>query len=153
MKLNVFACVRQPSQGPTFGIKGELWLNQVFALRFQGIKTAPCLFFNPVFRPECVVLFSVCRWRCGWRIFSSHSYGRGTREKLCCLYGKLAAWLMLMLFLVQPSSHWGHSCHHGCQQSGGGSHRRSHVPRVNTIWQGGGLGLLVKLDLDVLPDS
>lgn len=22
MKLNVFACVRQPSQGPTFGIKG-----------------------------------------------------------------------------------------------------------------------------------
>lgn len=23
MKLNVFACVRQPSQGPTFGIKGE----------------------------------------------------------------------------------------------------------------------------------
>lgn len=29
MKLNVFACVRQPSQGPTFGIKGELWLNWV----------------------------------------------------------------------------------------------------------------------------
>lgn len=27
MKLNVFACVRQPSQGPTFGIKGELWNN------------------------------------------------------------------------------------------------------------------------------
>lgn len=25
MKLNVFACVRQPSQGPTFGIKGEFW--------------------------------------------------------------------------------------------------------------------------------
>lgn len=24
MKLNVFACVRQPSQGPTFGIKGQL---------------------------------------------------------------------------------------------------------------------------------
>ena len=23
MKLNVFACVRQPSQGPTFGIKGK----------------------------------------------------------------------------------------------------------------------------------
>lgn len=23
MKLNVFACVRQPSQAPTFGIKGE----------------------------------------------------------------------------------------------------------------------------------
>lgn len=23
LKLNVFACVRQPSQGPTFGIKGE----------------------------------------------------------------------------------------------------------------------------------
>lgn len=23
LKQNVFACVRQPSQGPTFGIKGE----------------------------------------------------------------------------------------------------------------------------------
>ena len=23
LKLNVFACVRQPSQGPTFGIKGQ----------------------------------------------------------------------------------------------------------------------------------
>ena len=24
LKQNVFACVRQPSQGPTFGIKGKL---------------------------------------------------------------------------------------------------------------------------------
>lgn len=24
LKKNVFACVRQPSQGPTFGIKGEV---------------------------------------------------------------------------------------------------------------------------------
>ncbi len=25
LKKNVFACIRQPSQGPTFGIKGELF--------------------------------------------------------------------------------------------------------------------------------
>ncbi len=27
LKLNVFACVRQPSQGPTFGIKGRCALS------------------------------------------------------------------------------------------------------------------------------
>lgn len=33
MKLNVFACVRQPSQGPTFGIKGDFFF---FLLLFGG---------------------------------------------------------------------------------------------------------------------
>lgn len=29
LKENVFACVRQPSQGPTFGIKGRCCIEQV----------------------------------------------------------------------------------------------------------------------------
>ena len=32
-KKNVFACVRQPSQGPTFGIKGE----KMFSLNNVGL--------------------------------------------------------------------------------------------------------------------
>ena len=52
MGQNVFACVRQPSQGPTFGIKGLdgdyllLWLHHF-----------------------------VTRWCCWWRILSGDSNG------------------------------------------------------------------------------
>lgn len=85
MNLNVFACVRQPSQGPTFGIKGEMWSHHLSLWSFMGLKPLYlCFFFYPSFVSECVVLSCVCRWRCRWWIFSSHSYGRG-RTLLCCI--------------------------------------------------------------------
>lgn len=70
MKLNVFVCVRQPSQGSTFGIKGEHWLLLLFAdwldLLCEGVINAKSL--------EC----SIYR-RCCWRwIFPSYSHGGGT---------------------------------------------------------------------------
>lgn len=104
---------------------------------------------------ECVVLSSVCRRRCRRWIFSSYSYGRGTT--LLPQGGNYAAFVESSQltqcpcwFVVQPSSHWGHSRHHSCQQFGGCGHRRPHVPRVHAIWQGGGFVCLVKLWLDVL---
>ena len=54
---NVFACVRQPSQGPTFGIKGSV--SRLILLRVQIVNFT--------------ILF---RW-CGWRwILTGDSYGR-----------------------------------------------------------------------------
>lgn len=48
MNLNVFACVRQPSQGPTFGIKGELWST---TCQWEVAKVTNCwiiFFFGPM---------------------------------------------------------------------------------------------------------
>lgn len=76
MKLNVFACVRQPSQGPTFGIKGDFFF---FLLLFGGTC---CLESYSVCVCVCVHVFGIVvsayRRRCRRRIFSSHSHGRGT---------------------------------------------------------------------------
>jgi len=52
---NVFSCVRQPSQGPTFGIKGNL------VQYFMIIHDLIDYYF---------------RWRCRRRLLASHSHGR-----------------------------------------------------------------------------
>ncbi len=79
MKLNVFACVRQPSQGPTFGIKGELRSKKKKLserlLRLQAVEMGIFKFYAG---DEAVVLLPVYRWCCRWWILSSHSHGRGT---------------------------------------------------------------------------
>ncbi|MGH0150950.1 UNVERIFIED_CONTAM: hypothetical protein FKN15_018564 [Acipenser sinensis] len=50
LQLNVFACVRQPSQGPTFGIKGKFVFNITFILLQNGCDFygfySPYLDFN-----------------------------------------------------------------------------------------------------------
>lgn len=64
LKGNVFACVRQPSQGPTFGIKGRgcvIMLQDLLGLSPHSTLTQR--FFT--------------RW-CSWRrLFSGYSHGRG----------------------------------------------------------------------------
>lgn len=77
MKLNVFACVRQPSQGPTFGIKGEL-LNTAHSETLHRLQFPQIEFLRFILGCLYVVLDCVYRWCCRRWIFSSHSNGRGT---------------------------------------------------------------------------
>lgn len=94
MKLNVFACVRQPSQGPTFGIKGEL------CHRAQQHIEQPCTVFKLLFN-NCVVLVFCLQvvllevdtlrsfqWK---RYFASH-----TRPELDMLY-----YIQLLIFFLR----------------------------------------------------
>lgn len=39
LKKNVFACLRQPSQGPTFGLKGNIHLSFRFGTIYTHSKT------------------------------------------------------------------------------------------------------------------
>lgn len=143
MKLNVFACVRQPSQGPTFGIKGEIHVPDPGGPALAKIGWNTFFLQNPVWMFLTIVPFPVCRWCCRRRIFSSHSNGGGTA--LLFEFKNEFAWkekfnwtnnFEMFFFLVQPPSHWRHSCYHCCQQLSGCSYWRSHVPWVYTIWQG-----------------
>lgn len=83
MKLNVFACVRQPSQGPTFGIKGDLWKNVHSVTGCTCYELLKCKFlvlywYIYLHYYYYYILSCVCRGcRRRW-IFSSHSDGRGT---------------------------------------------------------------------------
>lgn len=77
MKLNVFACVRQPSQGPTFGIKGE------FGKSVNSGDDAH-VYYRDIFMYVLFYFFPfVSRWCCRRWIFSSYSDGRGTAS--CCV--------------------------------------------------------------------
>lgn len=74
MNLNVFACVRQPSQGPTFGIKGELTYAQWEVARVTGCRN---VHFKVLYWFMYVVFSPANRWCCRRWIFTSHSDGRG----------------------------------------------------------------------------
>lgn len=53
MKLNVFACVRQPSQGPTFGIKGEFW-------KSVNSGDVARVYYRDIFMYVLFIYFSFC---------------------------------------------------------------------------------------------
>lgn len=73
LKRNVFACVRQPSQGPTFGIKGKSRGHVAgFTEHVSSLNMDTTCFLT--------------RW-CSWRwLFSGYSHGRGNLAVLWLIY-------------------------------------------------------------------